>query len=202
MSGAEAGKDVLWRQASFDAWANTTRRRYLVLTGLVLLLLAATCTFAISVMGPRLVREGNLLWFGAYTQGTIEESAVRRVGSFKGGAPKYDLTIDYRFTTDAGVSLSGRTHRGDIRTPPEFSPGDAVGVFYGRTNPANSVAEYHLRTDVYALLLFLPFLAVVGLGSALWYFFRFWRWIRAKRASRPAAPKTPYKREPTIKRAS
>jgi hypothetical protein len=179
MSAPESSTDMLWRQSSFDAWASRARRRDLVLAGLAVLLLGAACTAAVAVMGPRLVREGRLLWFGAYTQGVVESSTLRQVDTFKDGAPKYDLTIDYRFVAGTGATYRGSTHRGDIRTPPDFEPGDAIGVFYEAANPANSVAEHNLRTDVYALLLFLPFLIGVGVGLALWYFVRLWRWARA-----------------------
>jgi hypothetical protein len=135
----------------------------------------------------RATRRRTHLWFGAYTQGTVESSTVRRVGSFKGGAPKYELTIDYIFVAGTGVTYRGSTHRGDIRTPPDLNPDDAAGVFYDAANPANSVAEHNLRTDVYALLFFLPFLVVVGLGSALWYLVRFWKWV-SKRTTHPAQP--------------
>ncbi|MCC7250240.1 DUF3592 domain-containing protein [Hyphomicrobium sp.] len=205
MSASSAARNVSWKQASFDAWANGAKRRTLVLTGLLLLLLAAACTFAVAVMGPRLVREGRLLWFGSYTQGVVENAALRRVGSFKGGAPKYQLTIDYSFVAHTGVAYSGRTLRGDIRTPPDFHPGDATGVFYEAANPANSVAEHNLRTDVYGLLLFLPFLVAVGLGSTLWYVVRFWKWA-SNRAPRPAksgaSTRKPYVRSPAVKRAT
>lgn len=200
----QGSRDMLWRQSSFDAWASAAKRRHLVLAGAAFLLLGMACTAAVVVMGPRLVREGRLLWFGTYTQGTVESSTVRRIGTFKDGAPKYELTIDYRFITPAGGPYHGRTLRGDVRTPPDFSPGDAAGVFYDAANPANSVAEHNLRIDVYALLLFLPFLIVVGLGSALWYLVRWWGWAsrRATRRTSPAPARKPDVRAPTVKRAS
>lgn len=201
---AEVPRDVFWRQSNFDAWANATKRRYLVLLAVAVLLLGAAGAIAAAVMGPRLVREGSLLWFGTHTTGVIDSSSVERIGSFKDGAPKYQLTIDYSFVID-GATYSGRTLRGDVRTPPEFEPGDQTGLFYEATNPANSVAEHNLRTDVYALALFLPFLVVIGFGSTLLFAVRFWRWVTRRKASplrQSDVTKNTYARSPTVKRTS
>lgn len=40
--------------------------------------------------------------------------------------------------------------------------------------PRDSVAEHNLRIDVYGLLFFVPFLAVVGIASPLWYLHAIW----------------------------
>lgn len=138
------------------------------LTAAVLLLLATATMFAIAVMGPRLVREGALLWFGTETTGIVRNAAIQEVGKFKGGAPKYRLTLDYTFAVD-GTEIAGTSVRNDIRTPPSLAPGDPIGVFYEAGDPHNSVAEHNLRIDVYALLLFLPFLALIGFGLPLFF---------------------------------
>jgi hypothetical protein len=67
-----------------------------------------------------------------------------------------------------------------VRDPPDFKPGDPIGVYYSSTDPSNSVAEHNLRTDVYALVLFLPFLAVMGFVWPLFWTYRTWRWRRGR----------------------
>ena len=84
-----------------------------------------------------------------------------------------------------GVEHPGSTVRGDVREPPSFQPGDRVGIYYEARNPANSVAEHNLRTDVYALLLFLPFMAVLGIAGPLWFLFLCWTWRRQRRIAQP-----------------
>jgi hypothetical protein len=168
-------------QAQFDAWANAAKRWHLYALGVALLFVAAACTFAIAVMGPRLVREGTLLWFGNHAEGTVRQIELVEVGKFKGGAQKYRLTIDYRFAAADGTRHDGSTIRTDVRDPPDLTAGAPIGVYYSPANPANSVAEHNLRTDVYALLLFLPFLGVVGIGWPAFLSFRIWRWHRRRR---------------------
>lgn len=200
----EVPKDVFWRQSTFDAWADAAKTRHIVMLLSVVLLLAAAASLATFVMGPRLVREGNLLWFGTYTDGVIEQSTVKQVGTFKGGDPKYELTLDYTFTAADGETYRGTTLRGDVSSPPNFQPGDPAGIFYEAADPSNSVAEHRLRTDVYALLMFLPFLLVIGFGSAMFFLVRVLRW-RARRARTPSkaaqSSKAPA-RAPTVTRGS
>lgn len=176
---------VFIRKDSFDAWANATKSRTLFATSALMLLVALACAAAITIMAPRLVREGGLLWFGTETDGVVQSVKVVEVGKFKGGDPKYQLTIDYRFTASDGVERLGTTVRNDVRTPPSFQTGDRVGVYYQAGNPENSVAEHNLRTDVYALLLFLPFMAVVGIAAPLWFLCLHWTWRRKRRIARP-----------------
>jgi len=171
---------IFMSQESFDAWADVTRPRFLALTGAALLVLAVTTCAAVAVMGPRLAREGSLLWFGARADGVVRQVKFEEVGKFKGGDPRYRLTIDYRFIAADGAEYPGTTLRGDVRTRPAFGPGDGIGVYYETGNPANSLAEHNLRTDVYALVLFLPFLAVIGIGGPLWYLRRLWSWRRRR----------------------
>lgn len=172
-------------QDSFDAWADATRSRTLFGIGALMLMMALASSAAITIMGPRLAREGALLWFGTRTDGVVQHVKIVEVGRFKGGDPKYELTIDYRFTASDGVEHPGSTVRGDVREPPSLQPGDRAGVYYDTRNPSNSVAEHNLRTDVYALLLFLPFMAVVGIAAPLWFFVLCWNWRRKRRAARP-----------------
>jgi hypothetical protein len=166
-------------QAQFDAWANATKARNVYALGVALLFVAAACIFAVAVMAPRLVREGSLLWFGTYAEGAVREIRLEKDGKFKGGATRYRLTIDYRFAAADGTRHDGATTRTDVRTPPELTTGDPIGIYYDPTNPANSVAEHNLRTDVYALVLFLPFIGVLGIGWPLFWAYRCWRWTRA-----------------------
>jgi hypothetical protein len=179
---------IFIRQDSFDAWANTAKTRTLVAISVLMLMVALACSAAVVIMSPRLVREGPLLWFGAKTDGVVQNVKLVEVGKFKHGDPKYQLTIDYRFSASDGIERPGTTVRSDVRTPPSFQPGDRVGVYYQVGNPANSVAEHNLRTDVYALLLFLPFMAVVGIAGPLWFLLVCWNWRRKRRAApRPNA---------------
>ena len=167
-------------QAQFDAWANATKPRNVTAAGVAVLFVALACIAANIIMSPRLVREGTLLWFGTYTEGAVRQIKLEQAGNFKGGAPKYRLTIDYRFAAADGTSHDGTTIRTDVRDPPDFTSGTPIGVYYSPSNPANSVAEHNLRTDVYALALFLPFLAVVGIGWPLFWAYRSWRWHRQR----------------------
>lgn len=167
-------------QPSFDSWADRTKRPYHALILVLLLLMIACCTAAILIMGPRLQREGALLWFGTRIDGTVLDTKIDRVGSFKGGEPKYQVRLGYRFVTAEGQQHTGATLRGDVRTPPSFSPGDSVGVYYEAADPANSVADYNLKIDVYALLLFLPFLAVMGIAFPITYLRSWWIWRRRR----------------------
>ncbi|WP_439543398.1 DUF3592 domain-containing protein [Hyphomicrobium sp.] len=171
-------------QHSFDAWANAAKSRTLFAISALMLMVALACSAAITIMGPRLVREAALLWFGTKTDGVLQSVKLVEVGKFKGGDPKYELTIHYRFAASDGVERPGTTVRSDVRTPPSFQPGDRVGVYYQARNPANSVAEHNLRTDVYALLLFLPFLTVVGIAAPLWFLLACWTWRRKRRTAR------------------
>ena len=168
-------------QAEFEAWANAAKRWHLYALAPALLFVAVACIAANVIMGPRLMREGTLLWFGTHTEGTVREIKIEQVGTFKGGAPKYRLTIDYGFAAADGFHRDGTTIRTDVRDPPDLKPGDPIGVYYSPANPANSVAEHNLRTDVYALVLFLPFLGVVGVGWPVFWSFRMWRWFRRRR---------------------
>jgi hypothetical protein len=172
-------------QAQFEAWANAAKRWHLYALAMALLFIAVACIAANVLMGPRLVREGTLLWFGTHTEGTVRQTTLDEAGKFKGGAPKYRLTIDYRFAAADGTHHDGTTIRTDVRYPPDLPPGAPIGVYYSPANPANSVAEHNLRTDVYALLLFLPFLAVVGIGWPVFWSFRMWRWHRRRRFAAP-----------------
>ena len=170
-------------QGVFDAWAEGVKPRHLVIAVVVMLLLLGTCLFALAVMGPRLVREGSLLWFGTYTEGELVRSTATEAGAFKDGAPRYMLKIDYKFKTAGGQSIAGSTTRTDVRTVPEWSPGDPVGVFYDAGDPANSVAEHNLRIDVYALALFLPFISLIGIFGPIWYVARWRNWRQLRLAS-------------------
>lgn len=165
-------------QSSFDTWASGTKSRNVNLLAALMLLIAAACFAAIAIMGPRLAREGTLLWFGTYAGGVIKNAEVVEAGTFKNGAPKYRLTIAYDFVASDGNSYPGQTQRTDIRTPPDLKPGDAVGVYYNPSSPQNSVADYNLRTDVYALLLFLPWIAIFGIAAPFAYIRRWWQWRR------------------------
>ncbi|MGD9805185.1 MAG: DUF3592 domain-containing protein [Hyphomicrobiaceae bacterium] len=160
-------------------WADVGRvKRTAVL--IVLGLLPLATVFALAVMGPRLVREGSLLWFGAHTVGTVREAKVEQSGSFKGGEPKYRLVLAYEFSTPDGRRHVGTGIRNDLRYLPNLPPGSPIGVFYDAANPARSVVEYNLRTDVYALVLFLPFLGVVSFGFPLWYALKLARVLRQR----------------------
>ncbi len=168
-------------QSQFDTWANATKTRNLYALAAAMLLIAVCCATAIAIMGPRLVREGSLLWFGTRTEGTVRQTKLEEVGKFKDGAPKYRLTIDYRFVAANGSRHEGSTTRTDVRTPPDLSAGDSIGVYYSPANPTNSVAEHNLRIDVYALALFLPFLGLLGIGWPMFWAYRFSRWRRQRR---------------------
>jgi hypothetical protein len=177
---AEPRSDVLTGyfpgQSRFDAWAQETRSSRIAILSALLLFIAASCATAVAIMGPRLAREGMLLWFGTRTDGIVEQMKAEEAGRFKGGAPKYRLTIDYRFVAADGSAHAGTTMRGDVRTIPSYAPGDTIGVYYDPAAPGNSVAEHNLRSDVYALLIFLPFLTLVGIAPALWFFLLLMRW--------------------------
>lgn len=175
----------LFDLAELQASWGTFNRPMRIMCVLVLSLLPVATLFAIGVMGPRLVREGTLLWFGSTANGTLRVASVEQVGTFKYGEPKYRLTLNYTFSPPDGRRLSGTTVRTDIREPPTLKPGDPIGVHYSRANPQRSVADYNLRTDVYALLLFLPFLTVVGLGLPALGLLTLLRAIRVRRRSRP-----------------
>lgn len=171
-------------QPQFDAWANAAKAWHRYAACIAVLFVALACITANVIMGPRLVREGSLLWFGTYAEGTVREIGLKEDGKFKDGATRYRLTIDYRFAAADGSRHDGTTIRTDVRDPPDFRPGDPIGVYYSPTNPANSVAEHNLRTDVYALVLFLPFLGVIGIGWPVFWFFRHWRWWRGRASPR------------------
>lgn len=171
-------RQMLITQAQFDTWANGTKRIYVYGVALVMLLLAMCSIAATVFMGPRMVREGSLLWFGTRAEGTVRGMKIEEVGKFKGGAPKYRLTIDYSFVSADGSRYDGSTIRTDVRDPPDFKRGDPLGVYYAPSNPANSVAEHNLRTDVYALVLFLPFLGLMGTGYPLLWAWRMHGWRR------------------------
>jgi len=156
-------------RAAFIAWWAEVGRLKRALALLVLLLMAAVVLFALAVMGPRLVREGRLLWFGTRADGAVLEAVFERSGTFKGGAPKYRLVLRYGFRTADGRPFTGTTVRNDIREPRGLETGDPMVVYYDPAFPGNSVADYNLRTDVYALALFLPFLTAIGLLVPAWF---------------------------------
>jgi hypothetical protein len=152
------------RQSEFDAWAERTGRGKMAWLIVAMVLLMVATVAALAVMGPRLMREAPLLWYGIEAEATIDRVRVEAAGSFKDGAKKHRVTIDYTFVGPHGVSFSGQTERGDVRFLPEFETGQRLLIRYQPDNPKNSVADYNLAIDIYALLLFLPFLAVIGLG--------------------------------------
>jgi len=166
-------------QNNFNAWAESVKPRTRALTAFFLMLVAVACSAAIIVMAPRLARESALLWFGKHAEGVIKSADVIEVGKFKGGDPKYRLRLAYEFPAEDGTAHAGLTQRDDIRTPPGLKPGDAIGVYYSAATPTNSVADYNLRTDVYALLLFLPWIALFGILGPLFYLYRWRQWRRA-----------------------
>ncbi len=171
----------LLKDAEFaNGWRSLSRTKRL-LSVLVLLLLPVATLFALAVMGPRLVREGNLLWFGSTANGTLRAIDLVEVGRFKDGAPKHRLTLAYAFATPDGRSHTGITVRTDIRYVPTLKVGDPISVYYEPAHPDNAVADYNLRTDVYALLLFLPFLSLIGLGLPGLYGAMFLRSLRERR---------------------
>lgn len=167
-------------QANFNAWADTTKPRTRKLTGVALIFIMIACSAAVIVMAPRLVREGALLWFGTHADGVVKSSDVVEIGKFKDGDPKYRLTIAYDFMATDGKPYSGTTMRGDVRTPPDYKLGDPIGVYFDNNDPSNSVAEHNLRTDVYGLLLFLPWIALFGIAGPLFYFQRWRNWRRQR----------------------
>jgi len=173
-------------QNNFNEWANGTKPRTRVLTGILLFFVLVACSAAIVIMGPRLVREASLLWFGTEASGVIQSAEVAEIGKFKGGDPKYRLSIAYDFTASDGNAYEGLTQRGDIRYPPELKSGDPITIYYSRDRPQNSVADYNLRTDVYALLLFLPWIALFGILGPVFYFRRWSAWRRNMVAFRHA----------------
>lgn len=156
-------------RAAFIAWWAEVGRLKRVLALLVLLLMAVAALFALAVMGPRLAREGRLLWFGMRADGVTLEAVFERSGTFKGGAPKYRLALTYGFRTPDDRPFVGTTIRNDIRDPRALEAGDPLVVYYDPALPDNSVADYNLRSDVYALALFLPFLTVIGLILPAWF---------------------------------
>lgn len=170
-------------QDSFNAWAGTlsvgSHRVAVALFGAM----AVVTLLALLVMSPRLAREGALLWFGMRTEGTVSAARLEQAGTFKGGSPRYRLFIDYRFVADDGRAYEGTTKRNDIRTPPSLGSGDRIGVYYSRSDPRNSVVAHNLASDVYGLLLFLPFLAVIGVGLPAWYIVRYRQWRRQSAAA-------------------
>lgn len=168
-----------------DTSARQMSRRARIATGALMIFMAIAGTAGIAVMGPRLLREGALLWLGTRTDGAVQRTKLEQVGQFRGGDPKYRLTINYRFAAADGAAFTGSTVRDDVREPPSFQPGDPVGVYYETANPANSVAEHNLRSDVYGLLFFLPFLAVMAVAGPLLYLRSLWS---VKRADATAAP--------------
>lgn len=167
-------------QENFNTWAESTKPRTRLLTGVLLIAIMIACSAAVIIMGPRLVREGALLWFGTKADGVIRSSDVIEVGKFKGGDPKYRLTISYDFVATDGIAHTGTTMRGDVRTPPDYKPGDPIGVYFDSSDPSNSVADHNLRSDVYGLLLFLPWIAIFGIGGPLFYFQRWRNWRRQR----------------------
>jgi hypothetical protein len=175
---------MLISQTSFNAWAyGATPRARFAITALMLLMVAL-CSAAVLIMGPRLVREGTLLWFGTWTEGVVQQVSLAKVGTFRSGDPKYQLTIDYRFAASDGIAYTGTTVRGDVGTPPSFDAGDRIGVYYESGNPSNSVAEHNLRPDVYGLLFFLPFLGVIGIAAPALYLRCWWIWRRQRSSPR------------------
>lgn len=167
-------------QSNFNAWAESTKPRTRKLTGVLLMFIIIACSAAIAIMGPRLMREGALLWFGTKADGIVRSSDVVEVGKFKGGDPKYRLTISYDFVATDGFAHTGTTMRGDVRTPPDYKPGDPIGVYFDSRDPSNSVADHNLRSDVYGLLLFLPWVAIFGIAGPLFYFQRWRNWRRQR----------------------
>lgn len=181
-----AATRYLITQSNFDAWANATKPRNIPLLGVLLVFVATACSAAVFIMGPRLAREGALLWFGTYAKGNVTHAELTDAGKFKGGDPKYRLRLAYDFPAADGKTYSGVTQRDDVRAPPDLKPGDRVGVYYSRSNPQNSVAEHRLRTDVYALALFLPWIAFFGILGPLFYFHRWRHWRRNRGTARHA----------------
>lgn len=171
-------------QREFDRWADGLPRWKIALTSLLLLFVAVAAQAAVVVMGPRLVREGSLLWFGERAEGVVRSVEITDAGRFKGGDPKYRVFLGYEFSAADGRTYSGVTERNDIRYLPEMRSGDTVGVYFDVAEPSRSVAEYNLRTDVYALALFLPFLAAIGAFMPGWYALRLSRWRVSRRVSR------------------
>ncbi|MFN3868990.1 MAG: hypothetical protein ACK4MF_07995 [Hyphomicrobiaceae bacterium] len=172
-------------EEAFDAWADHAKSWHLTVMRLSLLTSIATITLAIGLLSPRLAYEAPLLWFGEHVEGTIDDVSYEPTGARK-GVERFRMRINYTFQAADRRYYAGETQRDGIVYDQELTTGDAVGVYYFRNDPLWSVAEHRLRLDVYALLLFVPWLAFFGIALPVFYLGRLTHWRRRRAQHLPA----------------
>lgn len=167
-------------QSAFDGFAARQSRRNMTIGAVAAAVAGALLLVASALLSPRLIREGPLLWFGAEADARVIEWRLVEQSRTKSGEPRYRLDVSFEFATPNGARHTGKSTRTDIAVPVYVSPGQTIRIFYDPRDPSRSTIEHNLRVDVYALLLFLPFILLMASACFL-YVFRWHKWTRRQR---------------------
>lgn len=167
---------VFLSQPAFDAWAAARKGWQLTASALAFGFLLLALLVLVVVMGPRLLREGRLLWSGVSDEAIVLTSDFRFQSTGRGGRQLYQLDVTYEFMGPDGRHHQGKAHRGDLQTEVDWKPGDRIRIHYDLRHPENSTIDHNLVIDVVALALFLPFLLLVPGAMAGLFLYRYLRW--------------------------
>ena len=166
-------------QPTFDRWTAGRSRRAMAVTDVLLSLVLAVLLAGVSALLPRLLHEGRLLLTGIETLATVRAAELTEQSRTRGGTQLYRLVVTYEFTGTDARRHQGSSYRNDISAPVRIEAGQPIAIFYDPANPEVSTIDHNLRTDVVALALFLPFIALVPGGLIAIYLYRTLRWRRS-----------------------
>jgi hypothetical protein len=164
-------------QPAFDGLAERTGARRMRIGAAIMAFVIVAIVLVAAFFGEKLWREGPLLWLGTPATAVVEQAELSEY-SAKSGSPRYFLKVRYTFKAADGRAYRGEAERSSMATRFEPRAGEPIAIRYAASDPRRSTIEHNLAIDVYALVLFVPFLVLApGALSAL-YLFRFVRWRR------------------------
>ena len=176
---AETGDSAAFlTQPTFDRMADRYRPRSMHIGAGLMIAILVALTVAVGLLAPKLLHDGHLLWFGVETKAVVRTATLTEQGRSKTGTPRYRLVATYEFRDASGTRREGTASRNDLSTPVHWQPGETIMIHYDPAQPTRSTLDHNLRIDVYALLLFLPFLLLVPGGFGGLYLYRYLKWRR------------------------
>jgi len=173
------GLRSLLTQEAFNADAARRSRWTTHIAGILVLIVLAGVLLAAGLFGYKLAQEAPLLWFGTPANGIVEEARLSSLPRSKSGYGRYRLDVRYRFVAADGQSYAGTAQRSDLTEPIRLEHGQRIAIRYSARDPSHSTIEQNLKSDVVAMLIFLPFLIIVPGSISLMHSWRYLRWLRA-----------------------
>lgn len=175
---------ALASQRQFDHAAARSGAFDLKLRTLMAILLLLFVLVTSAIFGHGLVQERSLLASGTRVDGVVTDVAIRE-GRSRSGEIRYDVTVNYTFTTPDGRTHSGNSVR-RFSSKPHLTAGQRIGVLYDAGHPGTNALVLGMQAEIndklVALVLFAP-IAIVLL-VLVW---RIRRW-QSKRGPSPEPP--------------